>query len=155
MYHQIRISPNKSLSDSVLPVVFGLIALPTVLLTLICLLMGLWYPLPFAVAELAALAWGFRFVQKRSKYLELITITDDSIIVERGRGKPEERIELSRHWSRVEIEPAEDRLKPNKLVLFTGMKRCEVASCLTDSERVGLGERLSSLIGPACHTPSI
>jgi len=152
--HHIEIRPNSSLSGSSLPLVFGVIALPVVMLTVISVILGYWYPLPFAVLELAALAWGFRYCQKRSKYRELIIISEDRIIIQRGTGFPGEKIELPKHWTQVKLEPATDRLKPNKLVVSTGMQRYVVASCLTDSERIGLWERLNHLIGPVCHTPS-
>jgi len=154
MEHQIEIRPNCSLSRRVLPLVFAVIALPVVIITLICLIMGYWYPLPFAILELAVLRWGFHYCQKRAEYRELISISNDRIQIDIDTGRSLDRIELPRHWSRVTLEPATDRLKPNKLVLSTGMQRYVVASCLTDSERIGLWERLNHLIGPACHTPS-
>jgi len=153
--HRIEIAPNNSLPLNGLPLVFSLLALPVVIITCLCLLLGYWFPLPFAVIELAGLAWAFQLCQKNLQYRELITVSPDHVVIERGSGKIEDRIKLSRHWSTVELEPPADRLKPNKLLLRTGMQTYVVASCLTDSERIGLWERLHDLIGPACCTPSI
>jgi uncharacterized membrane protein len=117
--------------------------------------MGFWMVLPFALLQIAAIINAFLHSRERARWIERIHISEDLVVIERGTGACEERFELPRHWARVQLEPPADRLKPNRLVLRTSMQTYEVASCLTDSERIGLKARLHALIGPACHTPSI
>ncbi len=117
--------------------------------------MGFWLVLPFALIQVWAIGMAFRRYRLRASWIERIRIDDDFVIVERGMGQFDERIELRKHWVRVQLKEPADRLQPNRLLLRTGMQAYEVASCLTDSERIGLKARLHDLIGPVSHTPNL
>jgi uncharacterized membrane protein len=153
--HDIVIKPNNSLKPEWFTQTIVIISIPSILLTVILAAKGLWMVVPFTVLQLIALIYGFRKYRKRANWTERIRISENLIVLESGSNFCEERIELPRHWSKVELEPRADRLKPNRLVLRTGMQTYEVASCLTDSERIGLSDRLKTLIGPVCRTPNI
>jgi len=154
-HRDILIRPNSSLPRRWVWQVVVIISFPSVFLAIWLFAMGAWLVLPFALLQVGLIIWGFRKYRWRAAWRERIRIFDDKIIIERGHGRCEEKIELPRHWSRVALESPDDRLKPNRLVLRTGMQTCEVASCLTDSERIGLEARLHDLIGPVSHTPNI
>ena len=155
MNHDIVIKPNASLPASWFLQAIVIISFPSLLLALLLASMGFWMVLPFALLQILAIVYAFRNYRQRALWIERIYISDYLVVIERGTGRCEERIELPRHWARVQLEPPADRLKPNRLLLRTSMQTYEVASCLTDSERIGLKARLHALIGPACHTPNI
>ena len=153
--HNITIKPNNSLPPALLKQTIVIISLPSLFLAIALASMGFWLILPFALAQLLALAFAFQSYKNRSTWREIISISGDQVILERGHGKCEERIELPRHWSSVSLQPPEDLLKPNRLLLRASKQAYEVASCLTDSARFGLKARLHHLIGPVCCTPNI
>lgn len=155
MIHDIVIKPNNSLKPEWLTQTIVIISIPSVFIAAMLAAKGFWMMVPFTVLQLIALVYGFHKYRKRANWTERIRISEDLIVLERGSDCCEERIKLPRHWSKVELEPRPDRLKPNRLVLRTGMQTYEVASCLTDSERIGLSDRLNVLIGPVCRTPNI
>lgn len=83
---------------------------------------------------------------KRGRYREFVSVYGDRIVIERGVGAVEERIELPRQWTRVELEPSPWRGHPARLLLCHGKERREVGAVLTVSERESLRQRLRELI---------
>lgn len=86
---------------------------------------------------------------KRGRYREFVSVYGDRIVIERGAGAVEEKIELPRHWTRVELEPAPWRGHPARLLLCHGKERCEIGAVLTASERESLRQRLAELVSGA------
>lgn len=107
---------------------------------------GFWPILPFAGLELFALGVALGLSMKRGRYREFVSVYGDRIVIERGVGAVEERIELPRQWTRVELEPAPWRGHPARLLLCHGKERREIGAVLTASERESLRQRLRELI---------
>nr|WP_276611209.1 DUF2244 domain-containing protein [Thioalkalivibrio sp. XN8] len=134
---------------------FGVTAAASLLLAGALAARGFWPVLPFAGIELFALGLALGLSMKRGRYREFVSVYGDRIVIERGAGAVEERIELPRHWTRVELEPSPWRGHPARLLLCCGRERREIGAVLTGSERESLRQRLAELIagtGPADAT---
>ena len=100
-----------------------------------------------------ALATATWWSLRKGRYREVIELRDNRVTVDKFSHTGHSRTEIPVHWCRVRLESGEHRWSPRKLVLQAGLQQCEVASCLTDSERVQLWRRLHTLIGPINQTP--
>jgi len=134
---------------------FGVTAAASLLLAGLLAARGFWPVLPFAGLELFALGVALGLSIRRGRYCEVISVYRDRIVMEKGVGRIEERIELPRHWARVELARAPWRGHPSRLLLRCHGKSWEVGAVLTESERESLRLRLAELIaggGPAFAT---
>ena len=150
-----HIAPNLSLSPTgavlfYLTVVFG-----TLLVSGSVALAGFWPVLPFAGLELALLAWVLWSVQKRGRYREVLTIDDQSVVVEKGENEVKERVEFARHWAGVEVRAGSGPRAPSRLSISAHGKRCAIGDCLTEDERRSLARRLNECIGPHNASPTL
>ena len=114
---------------------------------------GFWPVLPFAGLEFLALVSATWWSLRKGRYREVIELRDDRVTIDKFSHAGHDRTEVPVHWCRVCLLAGKHRWSPRKLVLRSGMEECEVASCLTDSERVQLWRRLHPLIGPINQTP--
>jgi len=119
----------------------------------VLVLQGFWPVLPFAGLEFVALATATWWSIRKGRYREVIIIRDDIVSVDKFGPSSRLHWESPIHWCRASLAPLAAAGNSKKLLLQTGMKSCEVASCCTDSERVRLWQRLHGLIGPVNQSP--
>jgi uncharacterized membrane protein len=110
---------------------------------------GFWPVLPFAGLELFALGLALGLSLRRNRYRELVRVYSDRIVVEKGVGAVEHRLELPRHWARAELVRAPWRGHRSRLLLRCEGRSCEVGAVLTEAERESLRARLAELIAGA------
>lgn len=150
-----HISPNLSLSPTgavlfYLSVVFG-----TLVVSGGVALAGFWPVLPFAGLELALLGWVLWSIQKRGRYKEVLTVNEDSVIVEKGENDVEQRVEFRRHWAGVEMRSSGRPTAASRLSISAHGRRCVIGECLTEDERRALARRLTECIGPHNTSPAL
>lgn len=150
-----HISPNLSLSPAgavwfYLTVVFG-----TFVVSGGVALAGFWPVLPFAGLELALLGWVLWSIQKRGRYKEVLTVNEESVIVEKGENDVEERVEFRRHWAGVDMRPSRQSTAPSRLSISAHGRRCVIGECLTEDERRALARRLAECIGQHNTSPAL
>jgi len=115
--------------------------------------LGFWPVLPFAGIEFLALVGATWWSLRKGRYREVIELRDNTVTVDKFSHTGHSRMQVPVHWCTVALRAGGHRWSPRKLVLRAGLQECEVASCLTDSERVQLWHRLHTLIGPINQTP--
>jgi len=120
---------------------------------IVLLAQGYWSVLPFAGIEFLALVSATWWSLRKGRYREVIELRDDRVTIDKFSHTGHSHTEVPVHWCSVCLLTGKHRWSPRKLVLRAGMEECEVASCLTDSERVQLWQRLHTLIGPINQTP--
>jgi len=130
----------------------ALVALVAVPIAVGWALAGYWVILPLCGLELAALLLALYVSSHSLLAREVITVDDDSIVIEAGRRQVERRFELRRHWARVALEPAASSARPPRLILRSHGRAVELGRFLTEEERKAAAARLRSLIGHG--TPS-
>ncbi len=150
-----HISPNLSLSPTGALLFYLSVVLGTLLVSGSVALAGFWPVLPFAGLELALLGWVLWSIQKRGRYKEVLTVSQQSVVVEKGEQDVEERVEFARHWAGVEMRKGRSRSAASRLAITAHGKRCVVGDCLTEDERRALARRLTECIGPQNASPSL
>lgn len=107
---------------------------------------GFWPVLPFAGLELFALGLALGLTVRRGRYREFVSVYSDRIVIEKGAGQVEERVEIPRAWARLELQRAPWRGHPGRLLVRCHGKSWEVGAVLTETERESLRRRLAELI---------
>ncbi len=143
---QILVSANSSLTRQGALLFFGVTAGMSLLIAGLLAARGFWPVLPFAGLELFVLGLALGLSQRRGRYREVVSIYPDRIVIEKGVGAVEERFELPRNWTKVELVPARWRGHPSRLLLRCHGKRWEVGAVLTETERQSMRGRLAELI---------
>lgn len=144
---QVLVSANSSLTRRNAALFFGVTAAASMLMAAMLAVRGFWPVLPFAGMELFALGLALGLSMRRGRYREFVSVYQDRIVIERGVGAMEERLEIPRHWARVDLERAPWRGHPSRLLLRCHGKSWEVGAVLTEAERESLRPRLEELIG--------
>jgi uncharacterized membrane protein len=111
--------------------------------------MGFWLVLPFAGLELLAVGTGLYLVACRCHECEVICIAADSIRIERGRLRPQQRWVLTRAWARVELKDCPRRWYPSRLLIRVHDRSVEVGQFLAEEERHQLAQELNARLGGA------
>lgn len=118
-------------------------------------LQGFWPILPFAGLEIALLTWAVRASMRSGARRETIIITADSVTIERHDDRGNRSSVFPRHWVRVKLHAPLAALHPQRLVLESQGRSCEVGEFLTEDERRGLAVRLKQLVGNMNESPAL
>lgn len=105
--------------------------------------MGLWLILPFAGLEILALTFGLYYCSLRCKDREVITVTNDSLLIERGRDKPKERWQFQRAWTHLELKQALQPSHTSQLLVRSKGEELEIARYLTNKDKKTLADSLT------------
>lgn len=109
-------------------------------------LQGYWPVLPFAGLEVVGLGAAFYLCLSRSQIREVITISRDTVSVERGRRQAEVHWECPRAWARISLERSPIAWYPSRLsVAFQG-QQVEIGRFLNEMERQGLAVELQGMV---------
>lgn len=98
--------------------------------------------LPFSGIEAVAFVVALNVVYKKGQEKEVVSISSKSIVVERGRFRPEFRDSLPRTWAKLALISPAHRNDPTRLAFTSHGRRLEVGNALTDDEREELAMRL-------------
>lgn len=109
---------------------------------------GLWPVLPFAGLELSLLGWALYVSARRALDTEVVTVSDDWVCIEKGRGRPQRWWRFERYFSEVRVSAPEPQL----------MIRCrdecvELGDFLAAGERRQVARELYRCIGPVAAGP--
>ena len=116
---------------------------------------GFWPVLPFAGLEVALLAWALRASMRSGGVRETITVTEDSITLERCDPKGSRSTVFPRHWARVTLRAPRATLHPSRLLIESHGRAVEAGRFLTEDERRGLARRLQQLVGNVNESPAL
>lgn len=140
------IRPNQSLSWRRAVQVYTAITGVVLGIGLVFAWHGYWPVLPFAGLEILVLGVAFYTCLSRSQVREVVTITRDTISVQRGRKRPEEYWECPRAWARINMERAPIAWYPSRLsVAFQG-RQIEIGRFLSEMERQHLAVELQGMV---------
>jgi len=76
---------------------------------------GLWLVIPFAGAEVLFVLYCLYLTVKRLARKEVITVENDAVKLEWGERRPEKRVALPRHWSRLRYQCTDSEFEVGKL----------------------------------------
>lgn len=106
--------------------------------------LGYWVVLPFSGLEMVCLGGGLYVACRKIYYQEVIDVDGDTLTLEKGCHKPDQRWQFDRHWVRLSLQ--ESGVYRQKLKLFIGShgKQIEVGSFLNDAEKESLAFELNA-----------
>lgn len=140
------IRPNQSLSWRRAVQVYLAIAAVVLAIGLVFAWHGYWPVLPFAGLEIVVLGAAFYLCLTRSQLREVVTISRDTVSVERGRKQPEQHWECPRAWARISMERSPIAWYPSRLsVAFQG-RQVEIGRFLNEMERQALAVELQGMV---------
>jgi uncharacterized membrane protein len=116
---------------------------------------GFWPVLAFAALEVALVAWAVRISMRDGSATETIIVTQDSVTVVQRGPRGERSSVFPRHWSRVTLHAPLAALHPNRLLIESHGRACEVGRFLTDDERRSLASRLKQWVGNVNESPAL
>lgn len=145
--HCFELKPNCSIDPRSARLFYG--SLATVSLAIACgfALMGYWPVLPFAGLELGFLLFCVYRQLLGSADRDWIEVHPSKVVVRQLRGDREQLAEFTRGWTRVELTGHKQALTPRKLIIRSSTRQCLVGEFLSESERVGLKQRLAEILG--------
>ncbi len=104
--------------------------------------MGMWPVLPFAGAEFLALWLAFYVCARRGETLEVVTVDEDAVAVEKGRAYPQQMWNVPRAWAEVRLQPARHAGHPSRLMLRSHGHAVGLGDFLTEEERTQFADEL-------------
>ena len=138
--------PNRSLSwQGMRTLMLGLVAcLAAVSVYFISL--GAWLVLPFAGIEAVVVALGIYLSARSTATRELVTLSDDEILIQQGRRSLTEVARFPRYWGQVSLLEDPRGWYPSRLLLGSHGRFVRVGTALLDGERMELARDLHQLI---------
>lgn len=152
---QFELTPRCSLTPHTARIFVATVALGTFAIAGFFTLQGYWPILPFAGIEIALLMWAVRASMRKGSERETITITEDSVVVQRYTAQGGGSSVFPRHWVKVKLHAPLTALHPSRLNLESHGRTCEVGRFLTEDERRGLAVRLKQLVGNVNESPAL
>lgn len=143
---QLVIQPNASLSLEWAGVFFVSMCAVSFSIAGLFAWQGYWMVLPFAGLEMAALAAGLYWSLRANVYREVISVTQDHVVIEAGRHEPERRWEFLRGWTRVKLLDGPHRNSPTRISIGSHGQACILGGCLSDEERKIVSARLAQWV---------
>jgi len=142
---QITVRPNNSLSP--INSLKLMVALAAIALTVALGFMhvGAWLVLPFAGLELIAFACAFHYLNLHAGDFEMITFSDDKVIIEKRDYKEHSKAEFQRYWARVSLRKQSEGVS----ALFVGSHGKEVEfgrDYINEEQRITLAKQLKLIL---------
>lgn len=140
--YRFILRPNRSLSWQGSLLFFYSLCLISLIVAVSLTWLGFWLVLPFAGLEMLALGCGLYVVSQRCHQCEVISITADSIRIEKGRSRLEQQWLLERFWARVVLEHCPRHWYPSRLLIRSQGRAVEIGKFLNEDERLSLARAL-------------
>ena len=145
-FHRILIRPNQSISWK-----SGLVFVLVIAFT--CLSIGLGFAyvgatliLPFAGLEVIFVGICTYLVLNKTSQQEVITLSKDKLIIEKGAYRLKEVWEYFRLWSYITVERPQHPWYPAHIVVTSKGERVPLGDFLTEQEKEELVSSLESII---------
>ena len=145
--YRLSLLPNSSISWQGSLLFLILISLPISIIGIVFFIYGAPIILPFAGLEILIVATALIVVYKRSSKKEVITLTREKLIIEKGRFNPDFATELIREWSYVFIEKPSNAWYPIQIVISSKGEKIPVGNFLTEADKIKFIEDIEEIIG--------
>lgn len=144
---RIVISRNQSLSATALRWLVLIWGSLHAILIAIAVARGWWPVLLFSGTEFILVAVVLWHVRQGGFYQEVVTVTDDEVIIERGLRFPEQRTTFARYWAKVEKDRPQVARGHTRLTVRSQGYAVEIGRCLGEEDKDSLFRHLDALIG--------
>jgi uncharacterized membrane protein len=123
-----------------------LISTPILIIAFGFLYVGAPIILPFAGLEILIVLLASYYVYQKTNKQEIITISPEKLIIEKGIFRPETSIEFIREWAYVFVERAKHPWYPVHIVISSKGQRVPVGEFLTDDDKKIFIEKMDEII---------
>ncbi len=131
----LEVCGNRSMSWRANLWLLASLALIALVISVLFALMGLWLVLPFAGAELLAVAVGLYKTSHKLSWREIIRIERHHVCVEAGRRYPECRLQIPRAWCRLRFLQKESPFDVGQLALLHHARAVPLGALLGRDEK--------------------
>ena len=140
--------PNRSLTWQRAKLVLLMLGAVPLSVAVVLAFKGMWPVLPFAGLEFLALWVAFYVCARRGEDLEVVTVDEEAVAIEKGRSYPQQMWNVPRAWVEVSLLPARHAGHPSRLVLRSHGHAVGLGDFLTEEERTNFaGELRDALRG--------
>ena len=143
---RLTLKPNRSISWKGNLIFLLLISTPILIIAFGFLYVGAPIILPFAGLEILIVLFASYYVYQKTNKQEIITISQEKLIIEKGKFRPETSIEFIREWAYVFVERAKHPWYPVHIVISSKGQRVPVGEFLTDDDKKILIEKMDEII---------
>lgn len=113
---------------------------------IVFLLQEYWLILPFTLAEVMLVAVCLHYCVRRTHQQEVITLTRDTVTLERGIKQPEQQQQFHRYFTRFFVHPPRFRGHGQVIALRCQGEEQEIGSFLSEQEKNELVRMLRDVI---------
>lgn len=131
----IVLKPNSSATWRFNMMVVASLGIIMFIISMYFFLQGLWLILPFSGIELMFLVWGLYYCLKRSICTEVIIFDKDTVTIERGHHRAENKWEYNRAWSKIFVKPPEYRGHLKRIFIRSYGEELELGAFLNRDDR--------------------
>jgi uncharacterized membrane protein len=142
----IVLKPNNSATWRFNMMVVASLGVLGLLISTFFLIQGLWLIMPFSGLELLALLSCLYVCARANIKAEVITFTDDKVVIEQGRRFAEQSWEYHRTWAKIFVQQAKHEHQPPKVVIRSHGKETELGSFLNKDDKDALVKKLRKII---------
>jgi uncharacterized membrane protein len=112
---------------------------------LVFAVLGAWMVLPYSVVEMGVLCWAFGWIERHAGDWERVTVQGDRIVVERNRAGSRTERQLSRFWTRLELDDGARDRNPHLVLRHRG-ESLRFGEELTAQERAAIARDLRRVL---------
>ena len=141
----IVLRPNQSWTWRANVYLIASIAVISITVGVTLTLQGYWLILPFTALELLVLTWCMAYCVRKTQRQEVLRLSRERLIFERGVKQPSERINVQRFFARFLFRPSAARRGPEVALRCNGQET-EIGSFLSDEEKTELAGLLRRTI---------
>jgi uncharacterized membrane protein len=149
----IVVRPNHSSSWRSNQLVILLVAVPSLGAAIGFTALGAWPVLPFAGAELAALAAALYYVNWKLEYRHVITLSDDSVCIDKGHYLPRRHWRFDRHQAALAVTPEQHPWEGPRIAVHGQQESVAVGDFLNRDDCLSLLSILRSELLVRSHAP--
>jgi len=131
----IVLKPNNSASWQFNMIIVGYLAFILFIVSSYFAMLGLWLVFPFAGMEVILLITCIYLRLRANFTIEVLTIDEDTVLIERGHNQPVKSWQYQRFWTKVFVKDPAVRGHPKKIYIRSHGKDLEVGSFLNNSDK--------------------
>lgn len=143
---KLVIAPNGSLSVAQAKRFFAAACVLSIIIASVVTWRGLWPVWLFVGLEMGVFGLSLYLALRDNRYREVVSVYDDVIEVDAGRGRPERHWEFPRLLTQVQLRAGVGRNSPSRLLVTRYGRGCELGRCLTDEERAAVAARIKQWV---------
>lgn len=146
--------PNQSANWGANVVLLLVLSIPVLGIAVVFALLGAWLILPFAGLELLALGAALYKVNYKQQYRQVVTVSDDSVCIDKGYRTPQEHWQLARHHAGLTVTAQQHPWDGPRLCVHDQHASVTLGEFLNREDSLQLLELLRQEIRVRAHSES-